>query len=132
MTTLGLTHWLPPPTGQSNALSALQEGQKLGRFAARALFTDAGDQPIGARFVHESGMTVDVLYFASVPQASITVRTLPVSDKGESHVGEHLLIGKGTKGGYINALLGMRLAEHTAGTYKDATNYQFFCAAGMD
>jgi len=101
-------------TGHSPQLSTLRQGQNLGRFTARALFTDGVDQPIGARFLHESGMTGDVLYFASVPQASIIVRTLPVSDKGEAHTGVHLLIGEGTKGGYVNALLGMRLGEHTA------------------
>lgn len=74
-------------TRDSPELATLQEGQKLGGLTARALCTGAVDQPIGARFFRESGMTVDALYFASasVPQVFITVRALPVSDKGESH-----------------------------------------------
>ena len=65
MSTLQFDALAARATGQSPHLLTLREGQNLGRFTARALFTDAVDQPIGARFLHQSGMTVDVLYFAS-------------------------------------------------------------------
>ena len=87
----------PGPVGPEG-LRPLKQGQTLSHFTVHALYRNASDEPMGARFIHANGMPVDVLFFASVPQVSVYARTLPVSEKGESHTGEHLLIGKGLVG----------------------------------
>jgi Zn-dependent M16 (insulinase) family peptidase len=114
------------------ALKDLKEGQSISSFTVHALYLNASDEPMGARFIYKNGMPVDVLFFASVPQISVFAKTLPVGEKGEPHTGEHLLIGKGRIGKYLNSLLGMRLAGHTAATFDDLTNYQFHTEAGPE
>ena len=115
-----------------SAFSDLKKNQNVSGFSTQALYLNASDEPMGARFVHPNGMPVDVLFFASVPQVSLYARTTPVSEKGEPHTLEHLLIGKGRIGKYLNSLLRMRLANHTAGTHQDLTNYQFYSSAGPE
>lgn len=114
------------------ALAGLKEGRVISGFVARSLYLNASDEPMGARFVHSSGLPVDVLFFASVPKVSVYFKTLPVSDRGEPHTLEHLLFGKGRRGKHLKSLLAMRLADDTAGTYTDLTNYQFNTAAGLE
>ncbi|MBI5203090.1 MAG: hypothetical protein HY925_15980 [Elusimicrobia bacterium] len=111
-------------------LSKLKEGEKLGTFTARAVYLDPAGKPKGARFLHDSGLVTDVLFFESIPQVSVYWRTLPVDDRGESHTLEHLLLGKGKAGRTLNTLMPMRLGDYTAGTYSDVTNYQVNSAAG--
>src|SRR5262245_26436794 len=120
------------PAAGPERLASMKEGERIGRFRAQAIYLNHLDRPVGGRFVHENGMPVDVLFFASVPQVSVYAKTLPVSEMGEPHTGEHLLIGKGIVGQYLNLLLDMRLADHTAGTYPDHTVYQFHTVAGAD
>src|SRR5579864_8684851 len=63
-------------------------------FRAAAVYLDDSGQPFGARFVHEkTGFTLDLIQVQSVPQAFTWVNTFPVSDKGEPHTQEHLLVG---------------------------------------
>ena len=65
---------------------------------------------MGARFIHEkTGFTLDLLQIESVPQVFFYVNTFPVSDRGEPHTQEHLLITKGNKGHQINTREGMSL-----------------------
>lgn len=110
--------------------TTLTRGQRLGAFTTRALFLDAVDQPMGARFIHDNGTTLDVLLFDSVPQLSLTFRTMPISDRGEPHTGEHLLLGKGRAGKALSTLHPMRLAIDTASTHQDRTVYQYRTVAG--
>jgi predicted Zn-dependent peptidase len=113
------------------ALAGLDAGRTVAwRFTVRSLYEGAAGEPRGARFVHQSGMPVDVLFFPSVPQVSLYARTLPTSDKGEPHTGEHLLLGKGRTGQRLQALLEMRLGESSAETHPDITCYHFRTAAG--
>src|SRR6201999_656609 len=68
-------------------------------FTAAALYLDDSGQPFGARFVHtKTGFTLDLIQIQSVPQAFTWANTFPVSDKGEPHTQEHLLVGKGNVG----------------------------------
>lgn len=111
-------------------LAALREGQAVGAFRAQAVYLDPAGAPKGARFLHERGAVVDVLFFDSVPQVSAYFRTPPQDDRGAPHTLEHLLLGKGDAGRRLNTLMPMRLGEYTAGTYSELTNYQFSSAAG--
>ena len=115
----------PPPwprcrPGRRSAAASPCAASTKGRGASRA----------GGRFVHASGMPVDLLFFPSVPQVSLYARTLPTSDQGESHTGEHLLLGKGATGQRLQALFAMRLGESSAETHSDLTCYHFRTAAG--
>ncbi|MFH1724819.1 MAG: hypothetical protein ABII00_09380 [Elusimicrobiota bacterium] len=97
-----------------------------------SLYLDVQGQPMGARFRHGNGMPVDIIRVPSVPQVSLNVATPPDSDKGEPHTQEHLILGKGKTGIYLNSLFSMSLADHTAATYADVTNYQFHTAADKE
>jgi Zn-dependent M16 (insulinase) family peptidase len=124
--------WSWPIQPGPDGLIGLQSGESRHGFTARALFSGLSDAPIGARFVHQTGATVDLLFFASVPQVSIRLSSVPVSDRGESHTLEHLVLGKGRSGKYLESLLTMRLAVSSAGTDVDHTTYQFRSASGPD
>ncbi|MFC1522928.1 hypothetical protein ACFL6Y_11025, partial [Elusimicrobiota bacterium] len=115
-----------------DGLTGLKEGQVVAGFKAKALYLNADGKPMGARFIHPSGMPVDVMFYASIPKASLNFKTIPVSNKGESHALEHLVLGKGLKGKYFNSLLDMRMGDHTAGTHADITNYQISAALGKE
>ncbi len=112
-------------------LASLQKDQVVAKaFRAQALYLDPSGAPKGARFVHDQGLVVDVLFFDSVPQVSVYFRTLPSDERGTPHALEHLLLGKGSEGRRLNTMMPMRMGDHTAGTYSDMTNYQFSSAAG--
>lgn len=116
-----------------NPYTGLTKGQVLHGFRTDAVYTDDGDKPIGARFVHaRTGFTLDLLQIQSVPQGFIWVNSFTVSDMGEPHTQEHLLIGKGNKGRNINVLENMSLTGSNASTYQTFTNYQFNTAGGSE
>ncbi|HVQ38580.1 MAG TPA: hypothetical protein VMS31_13675, partial [Pyrinomonadaceae bacterium] len=123
----------PAQTSDANPYAALTRGQVLRGFRTDAVYLDAVDKPIGARFIHErTGFTLDLLQIQSVPQAFIYTNTFTVSDMGEPHTQEHLLIGKGNKGRNINVLENMSLTQSNASTYQTLTNYQFNTAGGAE
>jgi Zn-dependent M16 (insulinase) family peptidase len=114
-------------------LSTLKEGQKLNGFSAAALYLNDAGQPMGGRFIHDkTGFILDLLQIESVPQTYIWVNSLPLSDKGEPHTQEHLLITKGNKGRTLNTSEGMSLAFSNAFTNQTYTAYNFNTAAGGD
>lgn len=118
-------------TAEANPYAGLKKGQELQGFRTDAVYTDGADKPMGARFVHaRTGFTVDLLQIQSVPQGYIWVNSYTVSDMGEPHTQEHLLIGKGNKGRNINVVENMSLTESNASTYQAYTNYQFNTAGG--
>jgi Zn-dependent M16 (insulinase) family peptidase len=125
----------PIAVGQNNPnpYAALTKGQILHGFRTDAVYLDDADNPIGARLVHlRTGFTLDLLQIQSVPQAFIYTNTYTVSDMGEPHTQEHLLIGKGNKGRNINVLENMSLTQSNASTYQTFTNYQFNTAGGSE
>lgn len=120
-------------TSEANPYAALTKGQTLNGFRTDAVYLDDTDKPIGGRFIHtRTGFTLDLLQIQSVPQGFIYANTFTVSDMGEPHTQEHLLIGKGNKGRNINVLEGMSLTGSNASTYQTFTNYQFNTAGGPE
>ena len=116
-----------------NPYAGLTKGQLVHGFRTEAVYLDAVDKPIGARFIHaRTGFILDLLQIQSVPQAFIYANTFTVSDMGEPHTQEHLLIGKGNKGRNINVLENMSLTQSNASTYQTFTNYQFNTAGGAE
>ena len=114
-------------------LSSLKQGQKLNGFSATAIYMNDAGQPMGGRFIHDkTGFTLDLLQIESVPQSYIWVNSLPLSNKGEPHTQEHLLITKGNKGRTLNTSEGMSLAFSNAFTNQTYTAYNFNTAAGGD
>ena len=113
-------------------LSSLTENSAVTGYKVRAIYTNHLDKPMGARFEHASGLLLDLLYFNSLPQVSVCFKTPPCGDGGEPHALEHIVLGKGKKGKSLSLLFDMCLAENTAATYPDVTNYQFSCAGGTD
>lgn len=112
-------------------LAALKKDQVFaGTYRVQALYLDPAGAPKGARFTHNRGAVIDLLFFESVPQVSVNFRTAPSDDRGAPHTLEHLLLGKGAAGRKLNTLMPMRMGDYTAGTYSDRTNYQFSSAAG--
>jgi Zn-dependent M16 (insulinase) family peptidase len=119
--------------GGANSFDALTKGKVLHGFRAEAVYLDDADKPIGGRFTHnQTGFTLDLLQIQSVPQAYIYANTFTVSDMGEPHTQEHLLIGKGNKGRNINVREGMSLTQSNASTNQTFTNYQFNTAGGAE
>jgi Zn-dependent M16 (insulinase) family peptidase len=115
------------------ALDHLKQDQNVRGFRATSVYLDDAERPMGARFVHaRSGFTLDLLQIESVPQAFTYVRTTPVSDQGEPHTQEHLLLGKGTVGRAFSALDTMWLVSSSAFTAQRKTAYHFNTAAGPD
>ncbi|HET6979903.1 MAG TPA: hypothetical protein VFI24_26460 [Pyrinomonadaceae bacterium] len=120
-------------TKDLNPYDALTQGQIVHGFRTDAVYLDATDKPMGARFAHlRTGFTLDLLQIQSVPQAYIYANTFTVSDMGEPHTQEHLLIGKGNKGRNINVLENMSLTQSNASTNQTFTNYQFNTAGGAE
>src|SRR5437667_2381094 len=102
-------------------------------FRVAAIYLNDADQPMGARFIHQrTGFTLDLLQIESVPQGYTWVNSIPVSDQGEPHTQEHLLLGKGTMGRAFASLDTMWLSGSTACTQQWRTNYPFNTAAGPD
>lgn len=117
----------------SDGYDQLRVGDALSGFRATAIYLDETDKPMGARLVHErSGHTLDLLRIESVPQAYTWIGTMPVSDQGESHTQEHLLLLKGTMGRTLSTRQQMSLAGSTAFTQQWRTSYMFNTAAGAD
>jgi Zn-dependent M16 (insulinase) family peptidase len=112
-------------------LATLKKGDTANGFRVDAVYLDAADKPIGARFVHErSGFTLDYLQIESVPQGYTWVNSIPVSDQGEPHTQEHLLLGKGTTGRAFAGLDTMWLSGSNAFTQQWRTSYHFNTTAG--
>jgi Zn-dependent M16 (insulinase) family peptidase len=120
---------LQPAVAQINKTSSFKEfksGQVINGFKSLSIYLNDADRPIGGRFVHlATGFKLDLLQMESVPQSFVYVNSFPVSDKGEPHTQEHLLITKGNKGHYVNTLEGMSLAESNAFTAQLHTTYNF-------
>jgi len=115
----------------SSYLATLAPGDRIASFEATALYMTDTDRIGGARFTHQStGMPVDILLFDSIPQAMVWIQSPPVSDRGEPHAGEHLVLGKGKKGKLFSLLLDMSMGSNSAGTYRDKTLYHFHTAGG--
>ncbi len=113
------------------SLSGLTEGQKVNGFSTKAIYLNDAGQPMGGRFIHDrTGFILDLLQIESVPQTFIWVNTFPVSDKGEPHTQEHLLITKGNKGHELNTREGMSIASSNAFTSQLHTAYHFYTGAG--
>ncbi len=120
-------------SAQTPSLNTLSYGDTLHGFRATAVYLNDADKPMGARFVHiKTGFTLDLLQIESVPQAFIWVNTFPVSDRGEPHTQEHLLITKGNKGRALNTREGMSLAQSNAFTDQLHTTYDFNTNAGSN
>jgi Zn-dependent M16 (insulinase) family peptidase len=124
---------VPPPVGADVTLESLKQDVPTHGFRPVALYLDAADKPMGARFVHaQTGFTFDYLRIESAPQGYLWVNSFPTSDKGEPHTQEHLLLGKGNRGRTFNALEAMSLAESSAFTEQWRTSYHFHTVAGHD
>jgi Zn-dependent M16 (insulinase) family peptidase len=67
-----------------------------------------------------------------VPQVFLAFNTPPVSDRGEPHTGEHLLLGKGTKGKALSLEQDLSLVESTAWTSQTDVCYSWSCSAGKE
>ncbi len=114
-------------------LDQLTKGQAVSGFRTDALYLNDAGMPIGARFIHlKSGFTLDYLRIESVPQAYTWVNSIPVSEQGEPHTQEHLLLGKGTVGRAFSGLDTMWLSGSTAFTQQWRTSYPFNTAGGPD
>ncbi len=101
-----------------------------GEFEARASYVADGRQ-IGTRWQHRTnGLNVVTLSIQSVPQVFLHVNTPPVSDRGEPHTGEHLLLGKGRKGRILSAAESKSLIGSTAYTSQSDVVYAWNCSAG--
>ncbi|HEY3055804.1 MAG TPA: hypothetical protein VGK31_07735 [Thermoanaerobaculia bacterium] len=118
---------------ESVQLANLKKGDVTQGFRVAAIYLNDADRPMGARFIHRrSGFTLDLLQIESVPQGYTWVNSIPVSDQGEPHTQEHLLLGKGTMGRAFASLDTMWLSGSTAFTGQWRTNYPFNTAAGPD
>jgi Zn-dependent M16 (insulinase) family peptidase len=114
-------------------LDKLTKDQIVDGFTVDSVYLNDADKPIGARFIHRrSGLTLDLLQIESVPQAHTWVNSYPVSDQGEPHTQEHLLVGKGTTGRAFAGLDTMWLSQSSAYTGQWRTNYVFNTSAGPE
>ena len=114
-------------------LAALKAGDRSHRFEATAVYLDAADRPMGARFRHlPTGFQLDLLRIESVPQAFTWVKTFATSDQGEPHTQEHLLLLRGIRGRTLATKEQMSLATSSAYTETWRTSYFFNTAAGVD
>lgn len=117
-----------PPT-----FDALKAGDRFQRFETTAVYLDAADRPMGARFMHHpTGFQLDLLQIESVPQAFTWVKSFATSDQGEPHTQEHLLLLRGIRGRALQTKMSMSLANSSAYTEAWRTSYFFNTAAGLD
>lgn len=124
---------IAPAQQPGEALEAFREGVTVEGFRVEALYLDASERPLGARFIHErTGFTLDLLRIQSVPQGFIWVRSFPTSDRGEPHTQEHLLLGKGNQGRRVADLETMSLGSSSAFVQGWRTAYHFNTAAGPE
>jgi hypothetical protein len=85
------------PAAEQVSFSDVNQQTVSHGFRAVAVYMNDADQPFGARFSHEkTGFTLDLIQVQSVPQAFTWVNSFPVSERGEPHTQEHLLMGKAT------------------------------------
>jgi Zn-dependent M16 (insulinase) family peptidase len=121
-----------PPRPGATSLATFRMGEVIAGFRVVAHYTDHAEQVVGLRLTHVATSTpVHFLQIATVPQAAIMIRTYPHADHGAAHALEHLLIGKGTTGRYLQAVSDMRLGNITAGTAEPFTWYHFSVSSGM-
>lgn len=114
-------------------LDDLAPGDTLAGFETQALYVDDADQVLGARFAHpHTGFTLDLLQLETAPQGFVYVHTPPVSDRGEPHTQEHLLLGKGNKGRAVATHGEMALVESSAYTSQLTTVYHLHTTAGPE
>ena len=126
---------VPPVMAQAKTISytSLSKGQKINGFRTESVYLNDADQPFGARLIHErTGFMLDLLQIQSVPQSFLWVKTFTVSDMGEPHTQEHLLIGKGNKGRNVNSTESMSMGQSNASTYQTITNYQMNTSGGAE
>jgi Zn-dependent M16 (insulinase) family peptidase len=117
----------------AQSLEGLREGQTLHGFRAEAVYLGGGGAPLGARLVHgRTGFTLDLLQLETAPQAFIWVNTFLVSDMGEPHTQEHLLLGKGNVGRAVANLESYSLVSSSAFVTQWRTQYHFNAPAGSD
>eukprot|EP00906_Rhabdomonas_costata_P008816 RCo012518 len=106
-------------------------GQVLEGFSVLSVYTNGNNLvSTGARLLHRTGFTVDVLPFQSVPQAFLWVHSVPFSDKGEPHTLEHLVLGKGSKGSIVSAMEATLLSDSSAFTEQTMTAYHWCVPTG--
>lgn len=129
----GMPRTTSAQAGSNSAFDSLTEGKVVNGFRAEALYLNDSDRPFGARFRHvRTGFEVDFLQMQSVPQVFAWVNSFPVSERGEPHTQEHLLLGKGNVGRAHSSLEDMSLARSSAYTQQWRTCYFFHTAAGPD
>jgi len=117
----------------AQSIESLREGQTLHGFRAEAVYLGAGDAPLGARLVHgRTGFILDLLRLETAPQGFIWVNTFLVSDAGEPHTQEHLLLGKGNVGRAVANLESFSLVNSSAFVTQWRTQYHFNAPAGPD
>ncbi len=121
--------WLPGAV----SLEQLTQNTSVADFSAEAVYKTVDGKLQGARFRHNaSGFVLDFLRIQSIPQAFFWVNTHPVSDRGEPHTLEHLVLGKGNKGRYVGSLEEMRLGSSSAFTQQLRTCYHYNTSAGSE
>jgi hypothetical protein len=114
-------------------LATLKAGDRHHRFETAAVYLDADDRPMGARFRHRpTGFELHLLQIESVPQAFTWVKTFATSDQGEPHTQEHLLLLRGLRGRTLATKDSMSLVTSSAYTETWRTSYFFNTAAGVD
>lgn len=114
-------------------LATLAAGDRHHGFRATTIWLDAGDRPLGARFVHpKTGFQLDLLQIESVPQSFTWVKSFATGDQGEPHTQEHLLLLRGIRGRTLQTRQSMSLVNSSAYTETWRTSYFFNTAAGID
>jgi hypothetical protein len=133
---------LLPTSARGPSLDQLRQGQVLHGFRAVAAYEGAtgaapgarparAPSPMGARFVHiRTGFTLDLLRLETAPQAFVWVNTFLVSDMGEPHTQEHLLLGKGNVGRAVANMKSYSLVSSSAFVTQWRTQYHFNAPAG--
>ena len=111
----------------------LTEDQAIAGFTAKAVYKNGMGQAMGARFLHnQSQFQLDLIEIQTVPQSFLLVHTFPVSNMGEPHTQEHLVLGKGNVGRAVAARETMSMVESTAFTQQLKTCYPFAVNAGIE
>ena len=114
-------------------LKTLKAGDRAHGFEATAIYLNAADRPMGARFMHRpTGFQLDLMQIESVPQAFTWVKSFATSDQGEPHTQEHLLLLHGKSGRTLGTHQSMSLVTHSAYTESWRTSYMFNTTAGVD
>jgi Zn-dependent M16 (insulinase) family peptidase len=111
----------------------LTEHQEIAGFEATAVYKNGMGQAMGGRFIHQkTRFTLDLIEIQTVPQSFLSVHTFPVSNMGEPHTQEHLVLGKGNVGRAVAARETMSMIESTAFTQQLKTCYPFAANAGVE